>query len=218
MVWGNAVSLLATLDTKTLQIWQSFVKKEALTVDQAEKFEQYLFQLIEWNKKSNLTSIDTVPDILAYHFQDSLRIGDFITFKPGQTLCDVGSGGGFPGIPLKILYPDVKVILIEVNSKKIHFLESMITLLGLKDIEVCSLDWRAFLRDAPYSVDYFFARASLRPDELTRLFKPGCVYKESTLVYWASQQWVLDQKEAIYYRKEHEYQVGNKKDGIFFLA
>jgi len=212
------VNFVDTLDKKDAQVWQSFVKKEALTPEQAEKFEQYLSHLIEWNKKSNLTSITTVSDILAYHFQDSLRIADFIDFKPGQTLCDVGSGGGFPGIPLKIRYPEVRVILIEVNNKKINFLETMISTLGLENIEVCPLDWRAFLRDAPYPVDYFFARASLRPDELTRMFKPGCAYKGATLVYWASQQWVLDDKEAVYYRKQEEYQVGNKKRRYIFFG
>ena len=63
-----------------------------------------------------------------------------------KVIVDVGSGAGFPGIPLKILFPHLGIILIEVNKKKQRFLQTVIRILELKDIEVCGLDWRTFLR------------------------------------------------------------------------
>lgn len=174
--------------------------------------------LLDWNKKFNLTSIETVPSILAHHFQDSLAIGKFQEFKEGDMICDVGSGGGFPGIPLKIRYPHLRVVLLEVNQKKISFLNAVIEELGLTDCSVSSLDWRTFLRVSTDPVNYFLARASLRPEELMRMFQAGCQYKQATLVYWAAASWEIAPKEESFFAAEHAYTVDAKRRRLIFFS
>jgi len=198
-------------NSNALNAWHIFVKQAALSQEQEKLFLMYLEQLIAWNKKTNITRITSIQDVITYHFQDSLYITDFIDFTQLKSICDVGTGGGFPGIPLKIKYPHLSVVLLEVNSKKIAFLNAIIELLQLKNIYVSPYDWRTFLRIAPEPVDLFCARASLKPDELMRVFKPGCAYNNSTLVYWASEQWELGAVEKKYFTGEHSYKVGNKR-------
>lgn len=204
---------------KALHAWNLFLYRENKLSDlQKSQFEKYLLLLQEWNKKFNLTAIVDIEEILPYHFQDSIRLLDFMTFKPGGVLCDVGSGAGFPGIPLKILAPDLTVILIEVNQKKNTFLNMVIRELGLTNIEVCSIDWRTFLRQAPFEkIDYICARASLQPQELVRVFKSGCPFREAQIVYWASQQWDPINGVDEYIVKREQYIVGRRKRQFVFL-
>ena len=134
------------------------------------------------------------------------------------TICDVGTGAGFPGIPLAIKYPQLRVILLEVSHKKIDFLDLVINKLELDNVEIYPHDWRTFLRTTDDSVNLFCARASLQPEELIRLFKPGCSYKDATLVYWAASDWLPVGKEESFIKKEVPYSVGNKKRKLVVLA
>jgi 16S rRNA (guanine(527)-N(7))-methyltransferase RsmG len=202
---------------KIYQAWHQFVSQEQLTVAQAQAFEQYTLLLLAWNDIMNITTITDIPILLKDHFQDSLRLAQFLPLTDRDWFCDVGSGGGFPGIPLKIMYPDVPMVLLEVNNKKARFLNTVIETLGLKGIEVCTLDWRTFIRKAPYPITVFVARASLRPDELIRIFKPGCAYKHAQLVYWASKNWELGTKEVPFLEKEERYDIGNKHRRLLFF-
>lgn len=212
MVSGvGPLDIKKNFDSDALTAWQIFVKRAALSLEQEKLFLIYLAELIAWNKKTNITRIITIPDIIMYHFQDSLCIGEFIDFATITSLCDVGTGGGFPGIPLKIKYPHLSVVLLEVNSKKVTFLNALITQLNLQNIHVSDYDWRTFLRVAPDPAALFCARASLKPDELMRVFKPGCAYSNSTLVYWASEQWQLGSTQKKFFSEEHTYNVGDKK-------
>lgn len=193
------------------QSWQQFVIQEKLSADKADQFEQYVLMLREWNdEKCNLTRITNVSDILAYHFQDSMRLAQFVDLTQAKGLCDIGSGAGFPGLPLKIMYPELPVVLLEVNNKKIAFLEHVITTLGLTNCVVSPLDWRTFLRQAPYELDIFCARASLQLEQLVKLFKPSCAYKDAQLVYWASQHWQPDRAAQEFLKKTVSYTVGNQ--------
>lgn len=212
------VITLETSDPKSMQAWQSFVHVNNLTEHQATQFKVYLQELLGWNEKINLTSIETIKGALDYHFQDSLMLGQFVALSGNTTLCDVGSGGGFPGIPLKIKYPETRVILLEVNSKKIAFLEHIITLLELRDIEVCSYDWRSFLRKGLYpDIAYFCARASLKPEDLSKLFQPGYVNKNATLVYWAAKDWEPVGPEIPYIYRQEGYKTGSKSRKLVFM-
>ena len=131
---------------KLAQAWNTLIKQEKLSDKQVQQFQRYVDLLLEWNQKVNLTAITNKVAIVHDHFRDSLQIGRFIDIKTLTAIADVGTGGGFPGIPLKIKYPHLRVILIEVNRKKIMFLEHLIEELGLKEIELYTLDWRTFLR------------------------------------------------------------------------
>jgi 16S rRNA (guanine(527)-N(7))-methyltransferase RsmG len=159
-----------------------------------------------------------VAQIITDHFQDSLSITQFIDIAAQKGLCDIGTGGGFPGIPLKIMYPQLPMVLIEVNNKKITFLKEVIQALGLQDIELYRLDWRTFVRKTKYKLDLFCARASLRPDELIRMFTEATSsYKKAQLVYWASRHWELDMVEKPFFEKEERYVVGDKQRKLVFF-
>ncbi len=208
---------LMTMDDKSLQAWQSFIQEHNLTPEQTEHFKVYLQELLSWNEKFNLTSIETIKGALDYHFTDSLMLGRFVALD-SQTIADVGSGGGFPGIPLKIKYPNLRVILLEVNNKKVTFLEHIIKLLGLQNIEVCSYDWRSFLRKGEHpTIAYFCARASLKPQDLSKLFQPGYVNKNATLVYWAARDWEPEGEEKPYIFREENYKTGSKSRKLIFM-
>lgn len=200
-----------------VRAWHEFVMHEQLTPEQADAFEQYALLLLAWNEVMNITTITDIPLLLKDHFQDSLRLLSFLTLTNHDYLCDVGTGGGFPGIPLAIMRPDVSIVLLEVNTKKVRFLNTVVETLGLKNVAVCTLDWRTFIRKAPYPITLFVARASLRPDELTRIFKPGSVYKQARLIYWASRGWKLEEKEALFFEKEERYTIGNKERRLIFF-
>jgi 16S rRNA (guanine527-N7)-methyltransferase len=197
--------------------WDSFFTHEKLSTVQQEQFKAYFKLLQEWNLKFNITAITDSAAIIADHFFDSVQLRHAIDLTTMRGIADVGSGGGFPGIPLKICYPGIPVTLIEVNQKKIEFLETVIQELGLQGIETCSLDWRTFLRTTHKEIDLFIARASLQPEELLRLFQSSSPYKTSTLVYWASQLWKPTSKIEHYMQRTVPYSVGNKRRVLVFF-
>ena len=112
------------------------IKELGLTVGeiQAEQFVRYLAHLLEWNKTINLTAIIDPKEIIIKHFVDSLAVLVATSFPQNGVVLDVGSGGGFPGIPLKIARPDSRMILVEPIQKKCSFLSSVIGLLKLQDV------------------------------------------------------------------------------------
>jgi 16S rRNA (guanine(527)-N(7))-methyltransferase RsmG len=202
------------------KVWDTLQKKFDLTDTQRDQFKRYALLLIEWNKKFNLTAILDAQKIAHYHFYDSLHITEYINFSMVSTIADIGTGAGFPALPIKIMYPHLKVTLIEVNSKKRAFLEYLIKEFELEQVIVIADDWRTFLRETSeesQKIDYFFARASLQPDELVRLFKPSSHYKNATLVYWATQQWEPSKQEAPFVKKEVEYTIDSvQRKYVFF--
>lgn len=105
------------------------------TEKQLEQFNKYYEMLVETNKVMNLTALTEPEDVAVKHMIDSLLAYDAELFK-GKTLADVGTGAGFPGIPLKIYCPELKVVLIDSLGKRLKFLEQVIAELGLKNI-VC---------------------------------------------------------------------------------
>lgn len=100
--------------------------------DKVIKFKKYMDLLLEWNKKINLTSITDEDDIILKHFIDSLTIEKYV--DPKQSVIDIGTGAGFPGIPLKIMNDNVEVTLMDSLNKRINFLNEVIKKLDLKNI------------------------------------------------------------------------------------
>lgn len=106
-----------------------------LTKKQQSQLEKFYQLLIEWNKLINLTRITEKEDVYLKHFYDSLTIVKVIDLSKIDTLCDVGTGAGFPGIVLKIVYPNLKITLVDSLQKRINYLNQIIKELNLKDIK-----------------------------------------------------------------------------------
>jgi 16S rRNA (guanine527-N7)-methyltransferase len=107
----------------------------SLTPAQLQQFAEYRELLLDWNQRINLTSITDPQDVLTRHFLDSLAC--LFAIPPAEQnrrlrLLDVGSGAGFPGLPLQIVFPDWQVTLLEATGKKVRFLETVIASLGLR--------------------------------------------------------------------------------------
>lgn len=101
--------------------------------EQAEKFYKYMKLLIEWNEKINLTAITEENEIILKHFIDSLTVLKYI--NQTDRIIDVGTGAGFPGIPIAIMMPNTKITLLDSLNKRINFLNDVIKELDLKNIE-----------------------------------------------------------------------------------
>ena len=106
-----------------------------LTEKQIEQFEKYYELLVEWNKVMNLTGITEFDEVMQKHFVDSVAAAEYVEMEKINSLIDVGTGAGFPGIPLKIVYPHLQVTLLDSLNKRIKFLDEVVDNLGLTGIE-----------------------------------------------------------------------------------
>ena len=125
--------------------------------DQILQIQQYIKILLTWNAKINLTAIRDPLEILHRHFCESMFAGISVPIERGR-LADAGSGGGFPGLPLKIMCPGLQVSLIESNLKKATFLAEVIRELGLRDAQVIVRRYEE-LGEEIAPIDYLCARA-----------------------------------------------------------
>lgn len=187
------------------------------TDKQIEQFEKYAEYLLSCNEQFNLTAINDMAGVFRQHFEDSVVLSKFKDMSQVSMIADIGSGAGFPGIPLKIMYPHLKVVLIEVTYKKQQFLADIIKLLELTDVEICTMDWRTFVRHAQYPIDLFVTRAAFDELELMRIFRPANRYKNIELVYWASRQWEPHKKALQFMAKTENYMLGHKERRLIFM-
>ena len=129
-----------------------------LNDNQVEQFYKYMNLLLEWNKKFNLTTIVEENDIYLKHFFDSLYLSTQCSFD-GKKICDIGTGAGFPGMVLKIMYPELNVTLVDSLNKRIEFLKIVIKELGLNKIEAIHARAEEYANNNREKFDIVTARA-----------------------------------------------------------
>ena len=127
--------------------------------DKVNKLERYYEMLIEYNKIMNLTGITEKKQVYLKHFYDSLTVVKVMDLNTCKMLCDIGTGAGFPGIVIKIFYPEIKVVLIDSLNKRIRFLNNVIYELGLKDIETVHSRIEDYAHNNKEKFDIVTARA-----------------------------------------------------------
>ena len=121
------------------ELFQATLEKEGISLspEQMTQFKQYLLLLQEWNEKINLTAITEEEEVYLKHFYDSVTLANYVDFtKKVLKLCDVGSGAGFPSIPLKILFPEIEISIVDSLKKRINFLELLVNELGLENVHL----------------------------------------------------------------------------------
>ena len=200
------------------KVWAEFQENVNPTPQQLEQFKKYANYLLECNQLFNLTAHNDLSGVARHLFWDSLAVSMFVDMDKVKTIVDIGTGAGFPGIPLKIMFPHLNVTLIEVTKKKIQFLSEIIDLLKLEDVVIYDLDWRTFLRTTKFDVDLFVTRAAINELELSRALKPACFYNKVPIAYWVSQQWEPNPKVTHLVNRVEAYKIAHRKRRMAFLA
>ena len=139
---------------------------------QLEQFEIYFKFLVEYNEYVNLTAITEEEDVYIKHFYDSILVGQVLDLTTVNSICDVGSGAGFPSIPLKIVYPHLNVTIVDGLDKRITFLKQLVSKLGLANVNLVHGRAEEYAKDHRESFDMVTARAVARANILNELCIP----------------------------------------------
>ncbi len=145
-----------------------------LTPDQEAQFAYYAGELALWNTHTNLTAITDADGVRVRHFLDSLTVARAVPMTPGLRLIDVGTGAGFPGLPLRIAYPDIKLTLLETTGKKVAFLQSLVDTFAFDDVTLIKARAEDAGQDAAHrdAYDLVLARAVARLPSLLEYLLP----------------------------------------------
>lgn len=169
------------------------------SVKQTEQFFEYMNLLIEWNEKMNLTAITDPEEIILKHFIDSITI--LKNIENNVKIVDVGTGAGFPGIPLSIMRPDLKIILVDSLNKRLIFLQEVVNKLQLKNVEIIHARAEEFGQNKKYRENFDIAtsRAVANLATLSEYLIPLVKVGGKVIAMKASelQQEVEDAKKAI---------------------
>jgi 16S rRNA (guanine(527)-N(7))-methyltransferase RsmG len=178
------------------------------SLEQKTQYLNFIKFLQTENEKYNLTRIFETEDILYYHLIDSLEIVKFNLLNNYNTIYDIGTGAGIPGIMLAIFYPLKTFYLNEVTEKKIHFLTSAIELLSLKNCFIVKNDFLTVMRKQEISVDVFIARASIPLNDIIKIYEYK-FFANSVIIYWVGLSWKENTKHNLLMTRKnliwHEY-------------
>ncbi|MFX3674330.1 MAG: 16S rRNA (guanine(527)-N(7))-methyltransferase RsmG [Paenisporosarcina sp.] len=150
------------------------VKGIELSAEQIHQFKQYFDILVEWNLKMNLTAITDFQSVYLKHFYDSISMAFYVDFTKKHSVCDVGAGAGFPSIPLKICFPQLKITIVDSLNKRIQFLNHLSEKLNLSDVNFVHARAEEFGQNPLYreKFDIVTARAVARLSVLAELCIP----------------------------------------------
>jgi 16S rRNA (guanine527-N7)-methyltransferase len=145
-----------------------------LTAEQIHQFKIYFELLVEWNEKMNLTAITDLQSVYLKHFYDSISMAFYVDFTKEHSICDVGAGAGFPSIPLKICFPQLKVTIVDSLNKRIQFLNHLSEQLKLLNVRFVHSRAEDFGQNPIYreKFDIVTARAVARLSVLSELCIP----------------------------------------------
>lgn len=154
---------------KILEKWEIPFSKE-----QQEQLITYYEMLVEKNKVMNLTAITEFEEVLDKHFLDSISLAQYVDLTKPVSVIDLGTGAGFPGMPLKIMFPDIKITLADSLNKRILFLDEVISELGLTDIQTVHARAEDLAHDPNYreQYDYCVSRAVANLSSLSEYCLP----------------------------------------------
>ena len=163
--------------------FKDYLEENGITINdnQLNLFKKYADYLLDYNKTTNLTAIKTLDDVYLKHFLDSVLLLKHIKIT-NEKLLDIGTGPGFPGVPLKILCPDIKLYLLDSNGKKTRFLESLKEELNL-DYEVINDRAEAYIKENRESFDIVVSRAVSNLSVLSELALPYVKVEGSFISY-----------------------------------
>ncbi len=174
-----------------------------LTEQQTTQFEQYFNLLVARNEQVNLTAITEQNDVYLKHFYDSLTVLFYEKDLniPGKTLIDIGTGAGFPSLPLKIILPELKITMVDSLQKRVNFLQDVVTDLGLSHVEIVHGRAEDIGQNSKYreQFDYATARAVARTSVLAEYTLPFVKIGGQFLVMKgsAAQQELADGQKAL---------------------
>ncbi len=179
-----------------LNKWNMFLSEK-----QKEQFYRYYEMINQWNEVMNLTGITEYHEVMDKHYLDSLALGliSEIVQKDNLKLIDVGTGAGFPGIPLKIMFPNWNVTLIDSLSKRIKFLDAVVSELGLSDVELIHTRAEDLAKNESYRDQYDVAtsRAVANLSSLSEICLPF-VKKDGIFVSYKSERGDEEVNESTY--------------------
>lgn len=157
----------------TEQEFQNYLKEKGILLNQKqlEQFQRYYELLVEWNKKMNLTAITEKKEVYLKHFYDSLTIAFDFPFE-NQSIIDVGAGAGFPSVPLKIVYPELTITIVDSLNKRITFLNHLFDELKLNNCQAIASRAEEYALFHKESADIVIARAVARLNILDELCLP----------------------------------------------
>lgn len=144
-----------------------------LTNEQLSQFAMLGDLYADWNGKINVISRKDIDNLYERHVLHSLSIAKYIGFKPGTTIMDIGTGGGFPGIPLAIMFPECKFHLIDSIGKKIRVASEVAQSVGLKNVQCTHRN----VKDEKVKYDFIVSRAVMNAPELVKLVRKNVLSK-----------------------------------------
>jgi len=176
----------------------SFLEAYQVTCSQKQlnQFEQYYRVLLDWNQKMNLTAITDKEEVFMKHFFDSITPAFHYSFN-SQKIIDIGAGAGFPGLPLKICFPDLELTLLDSLNKRITFLHDVVNQLGLEHVNLIHGRAEEIARNDQYreSFDIAISRAVARLNVLVELSLPF-VHRDGMMIALKGVHQINEEKEA----------------------